>query len=137
MPVAEDLIGLAARVVLHQVVAPSRTGIKRRIIGATVCGVLAAMAGLGALGWASAALWLWLATVIGPARAALVVAVVLLAGTFIFGFAARRIARAPRAPALASVLNSKELAGMFEHHVPQLVIAAAIGGLLLGMRRRK
>lgn len=137
MPFAEDLLGLAARVALHQLVAPSRVAVKRRIIGVIVCGVLAVIATLGALGWASAALWLWLAIHIGPAQAALVVMGALLLTLLVLALIIRRLTRPPKAPALANLVSSKDLTKMLESHLPQLVIAAAIGGLLFGMRRRK
>lgn len=140
MPLAEDFLGLAARVAFHQMMAPSRAAIKRRIIGVVVCGVLGAIAGLGALGWASVAFWLWLSTHIGPAQAALVVMGALLLVMLISALVIRRLTRAPRAgalPNLANLVSGKDLTRALESHLPQLVIAAAIGGLLFGLRRRK
>lgn len=140
MPLAEDFLGLAARVALHQAMAPSRAAIKRRIIGVVVCGVLAAIAGLGALAWASAAFWLWLSVRISPVEAALAVMGALLLALLILALIIRRLARPRRAaalPNLANLVSGKALTDALESHLPQLVIAAAIGGLLLGLRRRK
>ncbi len=39
--------------------------------------------------------------------------------------------------ALADVLKGKDIAAAVEKHLPEFLIAAAVGGLLFGLRRRK
>jgi hypothetical protein len=137
MAVSDELIKLAARLVFRQVAAPYRAALKRRIVGAVVCGVLGFVASVAGFVCAVAAFWYWLAPKLGPAVAALVCAAALLLVAIVLGLIAARCARRPPSAALQDVLNSKEIVALLEKHLPELMIAAAIGGLIFGARRRK
>jgi hypothetical protein len=83
------------------------------------------------------AFWLWLAPLLGPAAAAAISMGVLLAAALILGLVAARFARRSPATALTDLLDSKEISGALDRHLPELLIAAAVGGLLFGLRRKK
>jgi hypothetical protein len=136
MAAVEEIIKLAAGVLVQQLSSPYRAAVERRIGGVVVCAALGGLAGLAGLGCGLASLWLWLSPRVGDAQAGLLCAVTLLVAAFLFGLGAMSFGRrAPRSP-LAEVVNSKELLGMVEKHIPELVIAAAVGGLLLGILGR-
>lgn len=137
MAAAEEIIKLAVRVLVQQVGAPYRAAFDRRFGAIVVCGVLAFIAGLAGIGCAIAALWLWLAPILGPAEAALISAAVLLIIALIFGLVGVRYLRQSPSDALTDILKSKEISSVVEKHLPELMIAAAIGGLLFGLGRRK
>lgn len=137
MGAAEEIIKLAARLLFQQIASPYRAAFERRIGGVVVCGILAFMAGLAGIGCGIAALWLWLAPLLGPPAAAAICMGVLLAVALILGLLAARFARRSPATALTDLLDSKEVSGALDRHLPELMIAAAVGGLLLGLRRKK
>jgi hypothetical protein len=134
---AEELLNLAARVVFQQLAAPYRAAFQRRFIGVAICGVLAFIAGMAGIICGVLALWLWLRPLVGPAPAALVCAALLLLMALILGLVAASFARRAPPVALGDVLKSKELGAALDKHLPELMIAAAVGGLILGVRRRK
>lgn len=137
MAAAEEIIKLAARVVFQQLGGPYRAAFERRIGAVVVCGVLAFIAGMAGVVCGVAAFWLWLTPIIGPAEAALVSAIVLLLIALVLGLVGAGFARRSPSDALTDVLKSKELSNAVEKHLPELVIAAAVGGLIFGLRRRK
>ena len=140
MAASEELIKLAARLVFQQVATPYRAALERRIVGAAICGALALIAVLTAVACGVGAFWLWLAPRLGESQAALVTMGILLVLTLIFGLLAIAFARRSPTKALQDVLSGKELrqiGSLLEGHVAELAIAAAIGGLIFGMRRRK
>lgn len=61
----------------------------------------------------------------------------MLIAALVLALVAMRYARRSPASALTDVLNSKDIGNIVEKHLPELVIAAAIGGLILGLRRKK
>jgi hypothetical protein len=134
---AEEIIKLAARVLFQEMASPYRAAFERRIGGVLACGLLAFIAGLAGVGCGIAALWLWLAPLLGPAAAAAISMGVLLAAALILGLVAARFARRSPATALTDLLDSKEISGALDRHLPELLIAAAVGGLLFGLRRKK
>ena len=93
------------------------------IIAAVVCGV--------------AALWLWLTPMLGETTAALVTMAIMVVIALILGLTAAALARRAPSGALHDAIGSKDIFNLIEGHVPQLVIAAASGGLIFGMKRRK
>jgi hypothetical protein len=139
MAATEELIKLAAGVLVQQFSSPYRAAFERRIGGVVVCGALAGLAGLAGLGCGIAALWLWLSPLMGEAEAALLCMLTLLVAAFLLLLGAIYFSRhRPVAnPVLKDVLNNKELIGMLEKHIPDLVIAAAIAGIVFGMRGRR
>lgn len=138
MVVPEELIKLAARVVFQQVATPYRANLERRIVGAAVFGILALVVIVAAMACGVAAFCLWLVPQLGAALAALVTMGALLVIALVLGFGAMAIARRrSKAPALQDLFDPKELSGLVEKHLPELLIAAAVGGLVFGMRRRK
>jgi len=140
MAASEELIKLAARIVFQQMATPYRAALERRIVGTAICGILAFIAVLAAVACGVGAFWLWLAPKLGAAQAALVTMGILLLIALILGLLAVSFARRSPTKALQDVLSGKELqqlGSLLERHVPELAIAAAIGGLLFGMRRRK
>lgn len=137
MGAAEEIIKLAARLLFQQIASPYRAAFERRIGSVIVCGILAFMAGLAGIGCGIAALWLWLAPLLSPAAAAAICMGVLLAVALSLGLLAARFARRSPATALTDLLDSKEVSGALDRHQPELMIAAAVGGLLLGLRRKK
>lgn len=138
MAATEELIKLAAGVLVQQFASPYRAAFERRIGGVVVCGVLAGLAGLAGLGCGIAALWLWLAPQMGEAEAALLCMLTLLVAAFLLLLGAIYFGRhRPPNPVLKDVLDNKELMRMVEKHTPDLVIAAAIAGLVFGMRGRR
>jgi uncharacterized membrane protein YedE/YeeE len=137
MAASEELIKIAARIVFQQMATPYRAALERRIVGAAICGLLALIVVVAAVACGIGAFWLWLAPLLGAGTAALVTMAVLIVIALILALAAVAFARhSPRA-ALHDVFDSKELSSLVENHLPQLMIAAAIGGLLFGMKRRK
>jgi uncharacterized membrane protein len=140
MAVSEELIKLAAGLVFQQMGKPYRAALERRIVGAAVSGALALIALLAAIGCAVGAFWLWLAPKLGPSQAALVSMAILLVIAAVLGLLAVSLARRSPSKALHDVMSSKDLAhlvNLVEGHVPQLMLAAAIGGLFFGLKRRK
>jgi cobalamin biosynthesis protein CobD/CbiB len=127
MAVSEELIKLVARTVFQQMASPYRVALERRLIGAAICGVLALII----------AFCLWLVPKLGPALAALVTMAALVIVALILGLAAAAFARRPRTPGLQDIFDSKELSSLVENHLRELLIAAAVGGLIFGMKRRK
>jgi hypothetical protein len=134
---AEELLNLAARVVFQQLAAPYRAAFERRFIGVAVCGVLAFIAGMAGIVCGVLALWLWLTPLVGPAPAALICAAALLLIALILGLVAASFARRAPPAVLGDVLKGAELGAALGKHLPELMLAAAIGGLILGVRRRK
>jgi uncharacterized membrane protein YedE/YeeE len=137
MAVSEELIKLAARVVFQQVGAPYRAAFERRLIGAAICGVLALIIVIAAVACGVSAFCLWLVPKLGAALAALVTMAALIVAALILGLIAVAFARRSPRSALQDVFDAKELTSLVENHLPELMIAAAIGGLLFGMKRRK
>lgn len=137
MAATEEIIKLAARVLVQQFGAPYRAAFERRFGAVVVCGVLAFIAGMAGVVCAVAAFWLWLTPIIGAANAAWVSAAVLLLIALALGLTAARCARRSPSDALTDVLKSEALSGAVEKHLPELVIAAAVGGLIFGLRGRK
>lgn len=137
MAVSEELVKVAARIVFQQMATPYRAALERRIVGAAICGVLALIVIVAAVACGVGAFWLWLTPHLGPGEAALVTMAMLIVVALILGLAAAAFARRSPQGALHDVLDTKELAKLVEGHLPELMIAAAIGGLLFGMKRRK
>jgi hypothetical protein len=137
MSAGEEIFKLAVRVIFQQLATPYRAAFERRIGGLIVCGGLAFVAGLAGLGCGVAALWLWLSPILNPAAAAAICMAVLLLAALILGVGAARFARRSPSVALSDLLDGKEISGALDKHLPELVIAAAIGGLILGLRRKK
>lgn len=133
----EEFVKLAARLAFQEFATPYRAAFERRIIGLVVCGVLAFVAGSACVACVVVAFWLWLTPHLGGAIAGLICAGVLLLIALVLAVAAMRYARHTPAPSLADVLKGKDIGVAVEKHLPELVIAAAVGGLLLGLRRRK
>jgi FtsH-binding integral membrane protein len=138
MAVSEELIKLAARVVFQQVATPFRADLERRIVGAAIFGALALIVILAAVACGVTAFCLWLVPKLGAALAALVTmaALVVIALILALGAVAMARRRSPT-PALNDLFDAKELSSLVEKHLPELLIAAAVGGLVFGMRRRK
>ena len=134
---AEDLLNIAARLVFQQLAGPSRAAFERRFVAVAVCGIGAFIAGMAGVSCGVVAFWLWLRPMVGPAGAALICTAVLLVIALILGLAATRFARRSPTAALGEVLKSKELGAALDKHLPELKLAAVVGGLILGLRRRK
>ena len=138
MPATEELIKLAARIVFQQVATPYRANLERRIVGAAIFGVLALIVVVAAVACGVTAFCLWLVPKLGAALAALVTMAVLVVIALILGLGAiATMRRSPTKPALHDLIDPKELTSLVENHLPELLIAAAVGGLIFGMRRRK
>jgi len=137
MAATEELIKIAARIVFQQMGTPYRAALERRIVGAAICGILAVIIIVAAVVCGVGAFWLWLAPRLGGASAALVTMAALIVIALILGLCAVAFARRSPRAALQDVLSSKELGSLVEKHLPELMIAAAVGGLLFGIKRRK
>jgi hypothetical protein len=145
MAIPEELIKLAARVVFEQMATPYRAAFERRIVGAAICGLLALILVIAAVACGVGAFWFWLAPRLGPGTAALVSMAVLIVIALVLALSAVALARRTPRSALHDVFDSNELGGLVskelgslvENHLTELMIAAAIGGLLLGMKRRR
>ena len=137
MAVPEELIKVAARIVFQQMAAPYRAAFERRIVGAAICGVLALIVVIAAVACGVGAFWFWLAPQLGAGTAALVSMAVLIVIALILALAAVALARRSPSSALHDVFDSKELGSLVEKHLPEVMIAAAVGGLIFGMKRRK
>ncbi|HWE71783.1 MAG TPA: hypothetical protein VG328_01375 [Stellaceae bacterium] len=133
----EELFKIAARLLLQQIATPYRVAFERRIIGAALCGAVALIAIIAAVVCGVAALRLWMTPLLGETMAALVTMGIMVVIALVLGLAAATLARRAPSGALHDALGSKDIAGLIEGHVPQLMIAAAIGGLLFAMKRRK
>jgi FtsH-binding integral membrane protein len=141
MPATEEVVRLAAGLALRQLASRYRAAVKRRVIGTAVCAFLAFIVLLSALACAVGACWLWLAPQLGQVQAALVCMGVLLVVAIILALAARhfagaRVRRSPPA-AVDDLVANAELSGFLEKHMVELLIAAAVTGLVLGLRKRK
>lgn len=137
MAVPEELIKVAARVVFDQMAMPYRASFERRFVGVAICGALALIIGIAAVACGVSAFCLWLAPQLGAATAALVAMAALVVVALILGLGAVALARRSSRPALRNIVDSKELSGLVENHLPELMIAAAVGGLIFGLKRRK
>ena len=145
MAATEELIKLAARVVFQQMATPYRAAFGRRFIGVAICGVLALIIAIAAVACGVGAFWLWLAPQLGAAAAALVTMAALIVIAAVLGLVAVALARRPRGPALRDVFDSRELSGLVSkgvsglvgNHLSDLLIAAAIAGLIFGTKRKK
>lgn len=137
MAVSEELIKLATRVVLQQIATPYRAALERRFIGAAICGFLALVIVLAAVACGVSAFCLWLAPKLGPATAALVAMAAFVVSALILGLVGVALARRSPKSALQDAFDVKELSGLVEKHLPELLIAAAVGGLIFGMKRKK
>jgi uncharacterized membrane protein YedE/YeeE len=137
MAASEELIKLAARFAFQQVGAPYRAAFERRLIGAAICGVLALIIVFAAVACGVSAFCLWLVPKLGAALAALVTMAALIIVALVLGLIAVAFARRSPRSALQDVFDAKELTGLVENHLPELLIAAAVGGLIFGMKRRK
>jgi uncharacterized membrane protein YedE/YeeE len=137
MAASEELFKVAARVLLQQVTTPYRVAFERRIIGAAICGAVALIAVIAAVVCGISAFRLWLTPMLGPAVAALVTMALMVVIALILALAAVALVRRAPSAALHDALSSKEIGNLVEGHVPQLMIAAVIGGLIFGMKRRK
>ena len=69
MAASEELIKIAARIVLQQVATPYRAALERRIIVAVICGLVALIVVIAAITCGIAAFWLWLTPMLGPTAA--------------------------------------------------------------------
>jgi len=137
MAASEELIKIAARAVLQQMAAPYRAAFERRFIGAAICSVLALIIIVAAVACGVSAFCLWLVPKLGAATAALVGMAALVVIALILGLTAVALARRSPRSALHDIFDSKELSSFVENHLPELMIAAALGGLVFGMKRRK
>jgi uncharacterized membrane protein YedE/YeeE len=137
MAVSEELIKLVARTVLQQIATPYRAAFERRIIGVAICGVLGLVLVVAAVACGVSAFCLWLAPKFGAATAVLVAMAALIVIALILGFIAVALARRAPRSALQDAFDVKELSSLVEKHLPELLIAAAVGGLIFGMKRRK
>lgn len=134
---AEETAKLAARVILRLLAKRYRVAFERRIGGAAICGILAMSAGLAAAAFGLGALWIWIGGILGPAISAAICMGFLMFVMLVFALLARHFARSAAPPLLEDLLTSKEVAGVIDRHLPELMIAAALSGLILGMRRRR
>jgi hypothetical protein len=137
MAVPEELVKIAARIVFQQIATPYRAALERRFVGAAVCCLVALIVIIAAVACGVGAFWLWLTPQLGAGMAALVSMAVLIVIALILGLVAVALVRRSPRSALHEVFESKELGSLVEKHLPELMIAAAIGGLLFGMKRRK
>jgi hypothetical protein len=137
MAASEELFKIAARIVLQQVTTPYRAAFERRIVGAAICGAVALVAIIAAVVCGISAFRLWLTPMLGETTAALVTMAVMVVVALILGLIAVALARRAPSAALHDAFGSKEIGNLIEGHVPQLVIAAVLGGLIFGMKRRK
>jgi ABC-type spermidine/putrescine transport system permease subunit II len=137
MAATEELIKIAARVVLQQMTTPYRAAFERRIVGAAICGIVALIAIIAAVVCGVAAFWHWLTPTLGATTAALVTMAALVVIGLILGLTAVALLRRSPSSALRDVFDAKEIGKLIEGHLPELMLAAAIGGLLFGMKRRK
>jgi hypothetical protein len=137
MAASEELLTIAARILLRQFTMPYRAAFERRIIGAAICGAVALVAIIAAVVCGISAFRLWLTPMLGEATAALVTMAVMVVIALILGLIAVALARRAPSAALHDTFGSKEIGNIIEGHVPQLVIAAVLGGLIFGMKRRK
>lgn len=137
MAASEELLKIAARVVMQQMATPYRVAFERRIIGIAICGAVALIVIIAAVMCGVAALRLWLTPMLGATTAALVTMAILVVIALILGLTAVALARRAPKAAFREAFDVKEISNLIEGHMPQLVIAAAIGGLLFGMKRRK
>jgi hypothetical protein len=137
MAASEELFKVAARVLLQQVTTPYRVAFERRVIGAGICGAVALIAIIAAVVCGVSAFRLWLTPMLGAAQAALVTMAVMIVIALVLALAAVAFTRRAPSAALQDVLGSKEIGSLVEGHVPQLVIAAIIGGLFFGMKRKR
>ena len=111
-----------------------------RLIVVALCGMLAAVMMLGALGCLAAALWIYTLPCLGPVGAPLVVAGAFLILTLILVAIACRIRRPGRrkaaaAPAAASM--APELARILRENKGTVLLAAALAGMAAAGGRRK
>jgi hypothetical protein len=137
MAASEELIKIAARIVFQQMATPYRVALERRIVGVAICGLLALIVIVAAVACGVGAFWLWLAPHLGASTAALITMAVLIVIALILGLVAMAFARRSPRSALHDVFDTQELSSLVANHLPQLLIAAAVGGLLFGMKRRK
>jgi uncharacterized membrane protein YedE/YeeE len=137
MAASEELIKIAARTLLQQIAAPYRAAFRRRLIGTAICGVLALIIGIAAVACGVSAFCLWLVPKLGAATAVLVAMAALVVIALVLGLVAVALARRSPKSALQDAFDSKELSSLVEKHLPELLIAAAIGGLIFGMKRKK
>ncbi|HEX3973440.1 MAG TPA: hypothetical protein VHX19_19060 [Stellaceae bacterium] len=137
MAATEELIKIAARIVLQQVATPYRAALERRIVGAAICGLVALIVIITAVACGVAAFWLWLTPMLGATQAALVSMAALVVVALILGLTAVALVRRSPTSAFRDIFDGKEIGNLVEGHLPQLIIAAALGGLIFGMKRRK
>ena len=137
MAVSEELIKLVARTVFQQIASPYRVALERRLVGAAICGILALIVVMAAVACGVSAFCLWLAPKLGAATAVLVAMAALIVIALILGLTAVALARRSPRSALQDAFDVKELSGLVEKHLPELLIAAAVGGLIFGMKRKK
>jgi hypothetical protein len=146
-----DVLRLAAAVLSRLAASGPAGRAVARISAAVVLGLLAAVVVVAAIGCATAALWIHLLPQAGPAGAPLVTAGVLLLLAAILAGAAYLIVRAKRrrnsaagkAAGAAELGLAFELAerarraglGLVREHKTTLLLAALIGGLVLGSGR--
>ena len=137
MAASEELIKIVIRTVLQQIVTPYRAAFERRIFGVVICGLLALVIIIAAVACGVSAFCLWLAPKLGAATAVLVAMAALIVIALILGLTAVALARRSPRSALQDAFDVKELSGLVEKHLPELLIAAAVGGLIFGMKRKK
>jgi hypothetical protein len=136
MAASEELFKIAARVLLQQVATPYRVAFERRVIGAAICGVVALIAVVAAVVCGIDAFELWLTPMLGATTAVLVTMAILVVIALVLGLGAATMARRAPAAALHDVFDGKQIGSLVEGRLPQLLIAAVVGGLLFGMKRK-
>jgi hypothetical protein len=136
MAASEELFKIAARVLLQQVATPYRVAFERRVIGAAICGVVALIAVVAAVVCGIDAFELWLTPMLGATTAVLVTMAILIVIALVLGLGAATMARRAPAAALRDVFDGKQIGSLVEGRLPQLLIAAVVGGLLFGMKRK-
>lgn len=134
----EEILKLGTYFLL-QFGSPYGASFQRGVVRTFVCGFLALIAGLAALGFGVAALWLWIAQNLGAIPAVLICGGILLVLCSILGVTSLGFARRARtAPeAIAELLTSKEASALLQKHLPELMLAALVGGIVLGLRKER
>jgi hypothetical protein len=103
---------------------------------ALICVLIAVLLALTAAGCATAALWIYLLPLLGPAGAPLAAAGALLIIALALLLVARRVLRAQPTGAPPSADAAAELARLTKDHKVEMLVAALTAGLVAGAGNR-